>query len=373
MSETLQVVHVEAGRHLYGGGLQVLYLMEGLAGAGHGGLLVCPPGSEIGAAARRRGLAVAELPMNGDLDPGLVRRLGRLLAREQPDLVHLHSRRGADLWGALAARRRRLPVVLSRRVDNPEWGPWARRKYRLYDHVVAISAGIRRVLLAGGVDPGRVSCVPSAVDLHTWRPGGRADARRRLRERFGVPADAPLAGMVAQLIPRKGHGDVLKALPDVLAVAPELRVICFGRGPLEAGLSRQIAAAGLQERMILGGYVGDLPELMPGFDLLVHPAHMEGLGVALLQGAACALPLVATPVGGIPEIVVPGETGTLVPAGDPAALARAVLELVSDPALAARLGAAARARVEARFSVPAMVEGNLAVYRRVLAERRAGR
>ena len=138
----------------------------------------------------------------GDLDFGLVGRLRRLIAAEQPDLVHIHSRRGADLWGGLAARRAGVPCVLSRRVDNPEPRWLVKLKYRLYDHVITISQGIRQVLLAEGLAPEQVSCVRSAVDptpyLINYDPAG-------FKAALGLAPDALLAGTVAQLIPRKGQ------------------------------------------------------------------------------------------------------------------------------------------------------------------------
>ncbi|MBN4841714.1 glycosyltransferase, partial [Citrobacter braakii] len=122
----------------------------GLRAAGVDSVLACPPGSAIAGAATAHA-RVHELPMGGDLDLGLVGRLRRLIRAERPDLVHLHSRRGSDVLGALAARLEGVPVVLSRRVDNPESRAWVVLKYRLHDRIVTISEGIRTVLRAEGV------------------------------------------------------------------------------------------------------------------------------------------------------------------------------------------------------------------------------
>jgi glycosyltransferase involved in cell wall biosynthesis len=362
----LKVLHVEAGRHYYGGARQVAHILEGLMGKGVENWLACPVGSDIARAAAPWA-RVVELPMGGDADVAMAWRLARLIRSIRPDVVHLHSRRGADAWGGLAARLTATPCVLSRRVDNPEH-PWlVALKYRLFDHVITISEGIREVLLAEGLAPGRVSCVRSAVEA--WPYSGPVDPREFRRE-FGLPVDALVVGMVAQLIPRKGHRYLLAALPDLLAKFPTLQVLLFGRGPLEAQLTANCAAAPLAGRVHLVGFRDDLPRWLGGLDLLVHPADMEGLGVSLLQAGAAAVPIIASRAGGLPEAVADGVTGLLIQPGDVAALGAAMDRLLADPELRRTMGAAGRARILNDFSVEAMVEGNLAVYRRVLETRR---
>jgi len=358
----MKVLHVEAGRHLYGGAQQVLYLLEGLAAAGVANVLACPRGSDLAQAARASA-EVHELVMGGDLDLGLVPRLARLIERCQPDLVHLHSRAGADVLGAFAARRHGLPVVLSRRVDNPEPRWLVALKYRLYDRVVTISDGIAQVLLAEGLPPNKLSVVRSAI---ASEPFARACVRGQIAAALGMPGDALWLGVVAQLIPRKGHRYLIAALPRLVAEFPRLHVVFFGQGPLAAELGRAVADAGLAERVHLVGFRADLADCLPCLDLLVHPATMEGLGVALLQAASAAVPVVATRVGGIPEAVVDDVTGLLVPPGDSAALGEACRKLLGDQARRRRMGAAGQARMRAEFSPAAMVAGNLAVYRELV-------
>ncbi|MBS0545761.1 MAG: glycosyltransferase [Proteobacteria bacterium] len=358
----MKVLHVESGRHLYGGAKQVLYIMDGLARRGVTNLLACPPGAHIATPARACA-RVFELPMKGDADLGLALRLKRLIRAERPDLVHLHSRRGADLWGGVAARLAGVPCVLSRRVDNPEARWVVGLKYRLYDHVITISEGIRQVLLAEGLAANKVSCVRSAVDA---APYLRDYDKAGFRASLGLPADAPVAGMVAQLIPRKGHRYLLVALKDVLPHHPALQVLVFGRGPLEAELRQAIADQGLAGNVRLMGFADNLPEILGCLDLLVHPADMEGLGVSLLQASAARVPIIASRAGGMPEAVREGVNGLLIAPGDVAALAAAMNRLLDDSALRTRMGEAGRALVLDEFSVEAMCEGNLAIYRKVL-------
>lgn len=360
----MKVLHVESGRHLYGGALQVVWLMRGLAARGIENRLACPVDAAIAAAAAPHAVGVHRIAMRGDLDLRTVFRLRRLIRAERPDLVHLHSRFGTEIWGALAARAEGVPVVHSRRVDNPEPAIWARRKYRLYDRVIAISNGVRDVLLTEGVAAGKVAVVHSAVDLDRYRPAG--GDRPALASEFALGPATKTVAMVAQFIPRKGHATLIDALPAILDAEPAARVLLFGQGPGEAAVRAQVARRGLGGAVIFAGFRDDLPRLLPGVDLLLHPAASEGLGVSLLQAAACGVPIVASAVGGIPEVVADRLTGELVPPGDAPALAAATIRLLGDRALRRRYGEAARLRMADRFSVDAMVEGNLAVYRDLL-------
>jgi glycosyltransferase involved in cell wall biosynthesis len=363
----VKVLHVESGRHLYGGARQVLYLLEGLAARGVENVLACPQGSEIAGVAGKAA-QVVPMPMRGEADALLAWRLRQASARWRPDLVHVHSRRGADLWGGIAARMAGAPCILSRRVDNPEARWVVSIKYRLYDHIITISEAIRRVLIEEGVDPARITCVRSAVQAG---PFLAPVDRNKLCSEFQLPADALIAGTVAQLIPRKGHGTLLEALPAVRERFPRLRVLLFGRGPLAARLRASIGAQGLQDVVRLVGFRDDLPRWLGGLDLLVHPAEMEGLGVALLQAAAAAVPVIASRAGGMSEAVADGVTGLLTQPGDARALAAAMSRLLGDPVLRREMGEAGRARILSEFSVEAMVEGNLRIYERALAGRRA--
>jgi len=358
----MRVLHVELGRHLYGGALQVRYLLEGLSRRGVQCHLACPEGSAIAEAAAPFA-TVHPLGCGGELDARLLFSLRRLIRREGIDLLHAHSRRGSDHFGALAARSAGCKALVTRRVDNPE-PPWlARLKYGLFHGVVTISEGIRRVLLSEGVSPERVECVPSAVDTHRYRPGGDRDW---LLGEFGLPAGAQTIGVIAQLIERKGHRFLIEAAPGILERHPQARFIFFGQGPVRAQLEARIREAGLESFFVFAGFRRDMERILPSLDLVAHPALMEGLGVSLLQASACAVPLVAAASGGIPEVVTEGENGYLVPAGSSEVLVGPIVKLLSDPALRAAQGEAGRRLVEERFSIPAMVEGNLRVYRRLL-------
>lgn len=372
----MKILHVESGRNLYGGAGQVMYLVRGLGERGIDNVLACPPGSAIAdaMAGAGRGWRTVELAMKGDLDLGLVSRLARLIRTEAPDVVHIHSRRGADTMGALAARRAGVPVVLSRRVEHMERWPVLELKLALAHRVVAISRGIYQLLLARGLAPARLSLALDAVDMAAFqRPIPRAQFNRQ----FGLPAGTIVIGVVAQLTPPKGHTYLIEALPGVLREHPALRVLLFGKGPKEAVLKEQVRSLELEDVVQFCGYRHDIAELIGCFDIMAHPAISEGLGVALLEAASAGVPIVTCGVGGIPEVVIDGVTGRAVPPANPAKLADALRGLLAQPAEARKLAAAALQHVEQHFSLSAMIDGNLAAYRKLLTregtEQRHGR
>lgn len=363
----MKVLHIEAGMHLYGGALQVVFLLRGLQELGIDSVLACPQGSAIAQEAAPYA-TIATMPMKGDADVGLLGRLRRLMREVKPDVVHLHSRRGVDIWGALAARMEGIPVVLSRRVDNPEPRWLVSLKYRLYDHVVTISDGIRQVLLSEGVPAEKITCVLSAVDTSQYRPEPKDTAW--FRQTFDIADDELTIGMVAQFIARKGHQTLLDALPEILAEHPKTKVLLFGQGPIWEAIREKVRASPLLSKHVqLTGFRKDLDRVLPCLDVLAHPAYMEGLGVSLLQAAACGVPLVGGNAGGIPEIIQPGLNGELIEPGDEPALARALAQLLASPEQRHRYGQAGREWVESRFSIAAMVRGNLAVYQRAIQAR----
>ena len=353
----MRVVHIEAGRHLYGGAVQVRYLVEGLARAGVDSRLICAAGGALAGGASAETIA---LPMRGDLDLALVGRLRPLLARLRPDVVHVHSRRGAELFGGRACALERLPAVVTRRVDSRDRGLWARLKYRPYARVIALSSAIAAELARCGVEQARIRTIPSAVDTERYRPDSTAHVR--LRTEHGLPSDALVVTVVAQLIARKNHELLLRELPALAARHPRLRVLFFGRGPLERPLRERIRALELGAVVRLAGFRDDLPALLPGADVLVHPAHREGLGVALLEALAAGVPVVACAAGGVVDLIQHDVNGVLVPPGDAAALRAALDRLLADPAGRLRLGAAGRAQVQRAFSIDRMVDRHLEVY-----------
>jgi len=361
----MHVAHLETGRNLYGGARQVLMLLDGLANEGVQTTLVCPPDSAIATVAGAGAIKVLTMPMKGDLDIAFVGRLSRWLAHAKPELLHVHSRRGADLWGGLAAARAGIPAVLTRRVDNAELPFLGALKYRSYQRVIAISAAIEKQLVTDGVGPKRIRVIHSAIRPEDCQPTW---SRAQFLDAFELEEGHRVVVCVAQFIPRKGHTDLLAAWPEVLKDCPQARLVLFGQGPDEQSIRAQVARTGIESSVRLAGFRDDLRHFLGQADVLVHPALKEGLGICLLEAQAAGLAIVAARAGGIPEAVAEGNSALLVSPRDPRALARALTLLLADEAMCERMGAAGIAHVSGQFSPAAMVSGNLAVYRELLGQ-----
>lgn len=359
----MKVVHIEAGRHLYGGAAQVIALIDGLARRGVDSVLICRPDSEIAHTSVRAD--IRPLPMAGELDAGLPWRIAAALRGLEFDLLHAHSRRGADLYGGMAARRLRRPAVVTRRVESSEPAPWLRFKLRQYDAVVAISRTVERLLAEhAGLAAGRLHRVPSGVDTNRFRPDPQA--RRRLLEQLGLGDDALIVAVAAQLIARKGHAVLFDAWSQVMRHRPSAVLAVFGRGPLEPVLRARAGSLGIGGSVHFLGHQPALDGVLPGVDVLVHPALREGLGLVLLEALATGVAVIASSTGGIVDVIRDGIDGHLVPPGDPHRLAGALVRLIDDPSLRRRLGKAGRRRIIDAFSLEQMAAGNLRVYETVL-------
>lgn len=355
----MHILHVETGTKLYGGARQVLMLLDGLARLGVRSTLACPAKSAIAEAAAAAGHDVARLDFQGDLDPRLRRQLTALIDSTGADLLHAHSRRGADLHGGLAARGR-VPAVLTRRVDNPDTPLVGRLKYRHYDRVVAISNAVLEQLHANGIPDERLRLVRSAVEDAPLEPAWDI---ARFRSTFGLEPETRSVGVIAQLIPRKGHGFLLDAWSRVRARTGDARLLIFGQGPLDSGLRARAAG---DDSIVFAGFRPDLRQFLGHLDLVVHTAVREGLGVALLEAQAAGVPVAGFAAGGVAEAVLDGITGRLVPPGDVAALADAMTALLDNGDLRRQLGEAGRDRVRREFSPARMAAAYVDIYRELL-------
>ena len=361
----MKILHIETGKNLYGGAYQVLQLLNGLNNSRYENLLLCPSDSRI-ATMTKYPTEVYKAPIVGELDPRFFFHLRRAINEFKPDILHAHSRRGADFWCALTARVGLYGKVLTRRVDNPEQKWLARTKYRFYDRIIVISEAIGRVLLSEGVPKTKISVVRSAVDYCDYQ--GKSDKNWFCKE-FGVSKNKTVIGMISQFIPRKGHRYLIEAIPQIVTEFPHLCVLFLGKGPLKEDLRVQCKNTGIEDYIRFPGFRTDIPRILPCLDVVIHPALKEGLGVALIQAAAAGVPIIATRVGGIPEIVRDKFNGLLINPESTEAIVSAVKELLSEPETAQRLGENGKKLVTREFSTNSMVQGNIRVYQELMSSK----
>ncbi len=359
----MKILHVETGRHFLGGPQQVIYLINALRERGHDNTLVCPPDSGLDGVARLAGVRVQNLFCAGDLDLPFAYRLNQYLKESRPDIVHCHSRRGADILGGLAAGFANIPTVVSRRVDNTEMRVVAAIRYRPFEKVIAISEAVAEVLVDHGVNSERIVVIRDAVDAAAFDE--QADCAS-FREEFALRDDDFVVAAAGQLIPRKGHQYLLQSVADLKDRYPQLKLIVFGEGYLDNQLRAEAASLDLGDVVQFAGFREDLDRFMSCFDLFAHPALQEGLGVVALKAAASGVPVVGFAAGGMVEAVVHEQTGLLVAPEDIDALGAAIARFIDEPQLRATFAAAGRQRMQKEFSIDTMADKHIALYESVL-------
>ena len=354
------ILHTEASLGLGGQELRILAETRWLRDHGWGALVACQPGSGLLAEAQAAGVDAVAVRMRGAADLGALWALRRLMRAHAVSLVHTHS--STDSWlGALAARSLRLPVVRSRHVSIAIRSALV---YRLADRIVTSGEVVRALVVAAGIPPQRVAAIPPGVDTARFHPTVSGTA---VREELGLGAGEPLVGLVANIRGSKGHNVFLEAAREILTTAPRARFLIVGDGVGYEEVRRRLAALGLAERVTMTGFRRDIPEVMAALDVLVLPSiRSEATSQVIPQALAVGTPVVATTVGGSPELVRDGETGRLVPPADPHALAAAVLEILGDPARARAMGRAGQAAVAAGLTLDASMTRTTAVYRALL-------
>jgi glycosyltransferase involved in cell wall biosynthesis len=305
-------------------------------------------------------------------DEAALRELVPWLRREEIDLVHAHMFR-AEVIGTRAAVAAGTAAIVatvhSSRVRSDDDIRLLASLTPSMDRLIVPSEAIARKVRAEGRQGARFAIVPNGIDLSRFSGSVRPCA---LRGEYGVPSSAPLLGVVARLEPEKGHRHLIEAMPAILRAVPEAWLAVIGEGSEADALRAQTAALGsrVAARVLFTGRRDDVSALTADLTLAVLPSLREAQGISLLEAMARGVPVVASEIGGIPEVVTDGVDGRLVPPGDPAALADAIVELVRDPALRHRLGEAGRRTVADRFSIDAQVRAIQTVYDEELA--RAG-
>ncbi len=314
----------------------------------------------------------------------MVPRMLRALARHRDgfDVMVVRGTRVLGLPGLIGARWLGKPVVLQCEVTGEmsgtiyTWGTawdrpparaavrgavWARnRLFRDADAFVTISAETHAEFLAAGLDRDRVHCIPHGVDAERFRPATPGE-RGALRARLGLPSDARIVTFTGRLLRGKGLEVLVDALAVLAARVPGVRLVLVGSGrgqalDVEDALRAQVATGGQAERVVFAGRVENVPDWLRGSDAFAFPSLFEAMPLAVIEAAACALPCVASRVGGVPDVIEDGVSGWLVKPGQRHELAGALEEVLTDPDGAAKRGAAARATVVERFGFARSVD-----------------
>jgi glycosyltransferase involved in cell wall biosynthesis len=302
------------------------------------------------------------VPCGADFSPTLAVRVARAVRAEQTDLLHTHMVH-ADIYGSAAAHLLRVPFLSTRHNDDRYLlGPF-RHVDRAFMHgaraIVAISEAVREFHIRAGLPADKIVTIHYGLDESPSAPSEVTPVE------VGIAEDAPLVLAIGRLIEQKDHATLLRAFARVHEQRPAARLAILGWGPLEGATRALAARLGLADTVLVAGRV-EPRDWLTRADVFAHTSRWEGFGIALLEAMLSGLPVVATRVSAIPEIVVDGETGLLAEPGDDQRLAEALLELLQDTERREALGSAGRKRALEEFSVARMADRTLDVYRSAL-------
>ena len=360
-------VHIDTARTWRGGQQQVLLTVLGLRARGHKAVLVAHPEGELYRRASEGTDLLPLAPIN-EIDLATAWKLSKIVRRWQPQIVHAHDPHAvtmAALGLSFGAPEPRPKIVASRRVDfHLQSHAFSQWKYRQVDGFIAASRAIKDILVQDRIPAGRIEVVHDGIDVEKIQNRPAID----LHAEYWLPHGVPVIVNVGALVGHKGQRHLIDAMPLVLREVPDAHLVIFGEGELRPQLERQIKQLSLAKRVLLPGFREDVLSLMKSADLIVMSSVTEGLGSAVLDAMAMGHAVVGTAAGGIPEAVVPGETGELVEPGDAKPLAAAIVKLLKNPDLRRAYGEAGRQRVAEHFGVDRLVEGTLACYRRFASQ-----
>ena len=326
----------------------------------------------IGADIQAAGIPVIDLDMRNKVDLRAPYRLFRLLQEGNIQVLHAHLFH-ANFLAATVGRLARVPVIIATRHSveiGGRYREWVNRLVRpLCDAVVAVS---RQVYEAeahrSGVNSDKLVMIPSGVREQILDDVDQA-SMERLRSMWKIQPESRLIGTVGRFVEPKGYTYLLDALAKIRTQISDTKALLVGDGALRRSMEEKARELGLSDTVVFTGTRRDVPGILALLDVFVLPSLWEGLPIALLEAMAAGLPIVATAVGGTPEVVVDGVTGLLVPPRNPDALAKAVLTLLHDPGLRQKMGQAGKERVREHFSVEKMVKETEGLYQRLLAEK----
>lgn len=360
MAKTAKIIlHLDSELSWRGGQQQLFYLINGLRKRNFVNFLACPRASALLERAKEEGISVFPLSLKGEWDIFSSLKIRKLIKHFKVDILHCHSSHAhaIGLMALLFIKDCRL--IVSRRVDFPiRKNVLSNYKYKNVDKFIAISDGIKNVLLQGGVKENKITVVHDGIDIAHFQCQEQA---RSLFNELGLQEGNPVVGNVAALAPHKHQQNLLAAAKIVVQSIPTAQFLIVGEGELESELKELTKRLGIEKNVNFAGFRKDVPQLLTIFDVFVVSSYLEGLGSSTLEAMAAGLPVAATRTGGIPEIVQDGINGLLVPPRDSQSLATAMITLLSDKERRKTMGAASRKIVE-NFSVEKMVEGNSNVY-----------
>jgi len=368
----LKILHINSELSMGGGERQVMYLMEGLNNRGHFAHLICQPDGSLYQRALQKSIITFPLKMRGEIDFFAAFKLALKIKKENYDIIHCHTPHAQALVAWVSCFLKKPPIrIVTRRVNFSIFrhnflGLNVIKYTKCIDHIIAVSQSIKDLLTKDGIPLKKISVVHSGTDRDCYQ-GLKGDCVFR---EFSLPPGIPILGNVANLLEVKGQRWLIEAMEKVVKKFPQAHLFIIGKGELENELKEITSRLGLAKNITFTGFRDDVGVFMNIFTISVFSSLGEGCCTTIIDALALAVPVVATRVGGIPEIITHEETGLLVPPADPDALAHGIIWTLNNYDKAKEMAKEGRMKVVEKFSVDGMVEGNIKVYQKMIAGQR---
>jgi len=378
-----KVLHVHTLPVISGSGINTLLTMTGLDKNEFDVEFACAPGGPLAGAAIKAGITFHPIkhfrqPIDPVCDLLALFELVGLIRRNRYDIVHTHNSK-AGFIGRLAAKIAGTPVIVHTIhgfAFHDFEKPWRRSLFIFLermaagwaDSLIVISNPLRDWGLRLKIGKAeQYTAIYSGIDITAFQKSFDIAA---VKAEFKISAGDKVVGMTAKLWPGKGHDNALAAAKEVLSKIAGVSFVFVGDGELRSHLEQAAKKLGLEDKVIFTGFRDDIARLTAAFDIAILPSHFEGMGRSILEAMACAKPIIASRVGGIPDLVDDGINGILIPPNDSRALAQNLIKLLNDESMRRKLGAAAKEKVSVRYDVNTMVEQISRVYADLIRQKR---
>ncbi|MDD5687076.1 MAG: glycosyltransferase [Elusimicrobia bacterium] len=355
MTKQLKILHIDLEKTWRGGQQQLFWLVEGLSKKGHKNFVICRHKSELFKKLSENNISFFTVKMLFELDPFAIYKTANIIEKIKPDIIHLHSAH-AHTIGLLASKvsKYKPKLVSSRRVDFNIKSRW---KYKSVNKIIAISEGVKKVLLEDRIPEHKISVVYSGVDLKRLENV----SGDYLYEEFKIKKGQVIVGTVGALAGHKNYKNFIKSAEIVKKVIPEAIFFVVGKGELEQELKEYARELNMSDSIIFTGFRNDIPQILSIFTIFVLSSYKEGLCTSIIDGMASGLPIVATDVGGVGELVNNGVNGFLVPSRNPELLAEKIIKIIKEKDLWKKYSEASKIKSK-EFSKEKMVDGTERIY-----------
>lgn len=364
------VLHIRSTGELLGAERVILELCSLLPAHNFHSIIAIPieqgqPEPELAEAARKMGYEVAFIPIKGAFDLSALRQVRSLVAKHKISIIHTHGYR-EDFYTLASLSLVKLLAT------NHLWKKtnWKLRLYarldslllKLFDHVVAVSKPVRADMINYGLSEKRISVVPNGIDVSRY---GAATNRQAIRAEFGFSKESIVLGTLSSLTVEKGIEYAIRSLPKILTMFPNVKLLVVGDGELRSNLETLAATLAVDKNIVFAGRRNDIPSVLSSMDIFLLPSLSEGLPMALLEAMASRLPVVATAVGDVPDVVDENVGALIMPASEEQ-ISSSILQLLDDENGRKQKGGSAAARIAEAFSSEAMARGYADKYRKML-------